>query len=51
MEFRVDEDYVENLDLQMVAGKFFDKTSIESNKGFVVLNEVGVKEIQLRNAG
>lgn len=42
--FLVDEDYVKNLGLQMVAGKFFDNASVESNKRFVVMNEAAVKK-------
>jgi len=42
--FAVDEDYVSNLGLEMAAGKFFDNTSVESNKSFVVLNESAVRK-------
>jgi putative ABC transport system permease protein len=43
--FLVDENYIENLGLEMVAGKFFDKASAESNRHFVVLNEVAVTKL------
>ncbi len=44
--FLVDEDYVSNLGLTIVAGKFFDKDNVESNKNFIVLNESATKKFQ-----
>lgn len=45
--FAVDEDYLENMGLTLVAGKFFDKEAASSNKNFIVLNEEAVKEYGL----
>jgi putative ABC transport system permease protein len=42
--FAVDEDYLDNLNLRLVAGKFYDRASPESNKRFVVLNEAATKK-------
>lgn len=40
--FKVDEDYVSNLGLTMIAGKFYDGSNPESNKNMIVLNEAAV---------
>jgi len=40
--FSVDEDYLKNLDLSLVAGRFFEPAAGESNKNFIVLNEKAV---------
>lgn len=45
--FSVDEDYLENMGLTLVAGKFFDKEAGSSNKNFIVINEEAVKEFKL----
>ena len=39
----VDEDYLNNLGLTLVAGKFFDATNGENNKRLVVINEQATK--------
>jgi putative ABC transport system permease protein len=44
--FAVDEDYVANMGLTLVAGKFFSEDAGASNAGFIVLNEAAVKEYQ-----
>ncbi|MEI9919451.1 MAG: ABC transporter permease [Bacteroidota bacterium] len=41
--FLVDENYLENLELPMAAGKFFDAEHGESNRNFIVLNETAAK--------
>jgi putative ABC transport system permease protein len=41
--FYVDENYLDNLDIPMVAGKFYDAASGESNRNFIVLNEAATK--------
>ena len=42
MYFSTDEDYLKNLDIPLVAGKYFDAGAGESNKNFIVLNEKAV---------
>ncbi len=42
MYFSTDEDYLKNLDIPLVAGKYFDASAGESNKNFIVLNEKAV---------
>lgn len=44
--FSVDEDYLTNMELALVAGKFFTAEAGESNRNFIVLNETAVKELQ-----
>lgn len=44
--FAVDEDYVTNMGLTLVAGKFFSKDAGVSNSNFIVLNEEAIKEYQ-----
>jgi putative ABC transport system permease protein len=44
--FAVDEDYVANMGLTLVAGKFFTEEAGTSNATFIVLNEEAVKEYQ-----
>ena len=41
--FSVDEDYLENIDVSLVAGQFFHTEAGESNKKFIVLNEKAVE--------
>jgi putative ABC transport system permease protein len=41
--FWTDEDYLNNLKLELVAGKFFDAANGESNKNMMVVNEETVK--------
>ncbi|HPH45442.1 MAG TPA: ABC transporter permease, partial [Chryseolinea sp.] len=40
--FSTDEDYLRNLTITLVAGKYFDVNDGESNKNFIVLNEKAV---------
>jgi len=42
--FRVDEDYLTNLHLSLIAGKFYDANNPESNKTMIVLNEAATKK-------
>lgn len=44
--FLVDEDYLANLNLPLVAGRFFDKNNPELNKNFIVINEAASKKLQ-----
>lgn len=45
--FFVDEDYINNMQLKVVAGDFFKVEQGESNKNFVVINEATVKKLNL----
>lgn len=40
--YSTDEDYLKNLEIKLIAGRFFDATAGESNKNFIVLNEKAV---------
>lgn len=44
--FSVDEDYLKNMDVNLIAGKFFTSDNGESNRNFVVINEQAVKDLQ-----
>ncbi len=44
--FAVDEDYLTNMGLTLVAGKFFAEDAGESNANFIILNEEAVKAYQ-----
>ncbi|MBS1555708.1 MAG: ABC transporter permease [Bacteroidetes bacterium] len=48
--FFVDEDYINNMDLKLKAGKFFDSGAGESNKNLIVINEAAVKKMQFGTA-
>jgi putative ABC transport system permease protein len=41
--FLVDEDYIRNMEVKLIAGKFFSAEQGESNKNFLVINEEAVK--------
>ena len=43
--FTVDEDYLHNMELNLVAGKFFSADQETSNKNYIVINEEAVKEL------
>lgn len=45
--FAVDEDYLTNMNLTLVVGRFYAHESAASNKNFIVLNEEAVKEFKL----
>ncbi|NJM24434.1 MAG: FtsX-like permease family protein [Bacteroidia bacterium] len=40
--FLVDEDYLSNMDIPLVAGRFFDLSAGDANKHYIVLNESAV---------
>jgi putative ABC transport system permease protein len=40
--YSTDEDYLKNLDIPLVAGRYFDPSAGDSNKDFIVLNEKAV---------
>ena len=44
--FNVDEDYLRNIDLGLVAGKFFEPEAGKGNENFIVLNEEAVRAFQ-----
>lgn len=48
--FQVDNDYVANLKLTLVAGSFLNGTTDEANKDKVVLNERAVEVLQFKSA-
>jgi putative ABC transport system permease protein len=48
--FSVDEDYLKNINVPLVAGKFYQAEAGESNKKFVVLNEMAVAKFNFKNA-
>jgi len=43
--FMVDEDYLKNMELKLVAGKFFTAEQEASNKNYVVINEEAVNKL------
>ncbi|RAW00417.1 ABC transporter permease [Pseudochryseolinea flava] len=47
--FLVDEDYQSNMDLKLMAGKFFDPHHGESNKNFMIINEAAVKKLNFKS--
>jgi putative ABC transport system permease protein len=49
--FAVDEDYLSNLGLTLVAGKYFSLENGASNSNFIVLNESAVKTFHFESAG
>jgi putative ABC transport system permease protein len=48
--FSVDEDYIRNMKLTLVAGRNFDGAAGESNKNFIVVNEEALKTFHFANA-
>jgi putative ABC transport system permease protein len=48
--FAVDEDYLQNMEVELAAGKFFDMASGDGNKRFVVVNELALKTFQFKSA-
>jgi len=44
--FDVDEDYLANMELRLVAGKFFSAEHGKSNQHFIVVNEAAVRKFQ-----
>jgi putative ABC transport system permease protein len=48
--FTVDEDYVKNMGLHLLAGRFFEAGQDNINKGYIVINEEGVKKLQYASA-
>lgn len=48
--FQVDEDYLTNIEVELVAGRFFTAEAGESNKNFIVLNEKAVESLHYGSA-
>jgi putative ABC transport system permease protein len=48
--FLVDEDYHQNMELKLLAGKFFQAEEGESNKNFVIINEAAVRKLKFESA-
>lgn len=46
--FMVDEDYVKNMDIKLLAGNFFKPENGESNKNSIVINLAGVSKMQFK---
>lgn len=46
--FYVDEDYLKNMEIDLVAGKFFETTAGDGNKNFIVLNEQALKSFNYK---
>jgi putative ABC transport system permease protein len=47
--FAVDEDYLKNMEVELVAGKHFAAENGDANKNFIVINEEAVKAFQLKS--
>jgi putative ABC transport system permease protein len=47
--FAVDEDYLDNLGLTLIAGKYFTSVNGASNRNFLVLNEAAVKTLHFES--
>lgn len=48
--FSVDEDYLENIDVQLVAGRFYQPEAGDNNKKFIVISEKAVETFQFESA-
>jgi putative ABC transport system permease protein len=46
--FQVDEDYLENMEVKLLAGKFFEAERGESNKNFIVINQQAARQLQFK---
>lgn len=47
--FSVDEDYLQHMDIALLAGRFFDAGAGESNRNFIVINEEAVRTFNYAN--
>ena len=47
--FSVDEDYLKNMDIPLVGGRFFTEEAGSSNQNFIVINEEAVKHLQFES--
>ena len=48
--FNVDEDYLKNMEIGLIAGKFFESKNGKSNSNFVVINDQAVKALNFDRA-
>jgi len=48
--FVVDEDYTRNIEIELIAGKFFASERGESNKNFIVINEEAVRALHYKTS-
>lgn len=48
--YLVDEDYLKNMEVALVAGNFFTAANGESNKNFIVINEEAAKALDFKTA-
>ncbi len=48
--YSVDEDYIKNMKLNLIAGRNFEESAGESNKNFIVVNEEALKAFHYGNA-
>lgn len=48
--FVVDENYLENMNVNLRAGRFFTETGGEANKSFIILNEKSVKQFHFKSS-
>ena len=48
--YSTDEDYLRNLEIPLVAGKYFSPSEGESNKNFIVLNEKALETFHFKSA-
>jgi putative ABC transport system permease protein len=48
--YSVDEDYLENMGLTLVAGRFFEPRAVESDKKYIVIDEMAVQRFDFKNA-
>jgi putative ABC transport system permease protein len=48
--FAVDEDYLKNMEISMIAGKYFEAEQGLSNRNFIVINEEAIKTFGFRSA-
>jgi putative ABC transport system permease protein len=47
--FLVDENYLENMNVKLLAGSSFNEANGESNKNFVIINQQAVKKFQFKS--
>ena len=47
--FLVDENYLENMNVKLLAGSFFNEANGESNKNFLIINQQAVKKFQFKS--
>jgi len=47
--FLVDENYLDNMNVKLLAGSFFNEANGESNKNFLIINQQAVKKFQFKS--